>query len=276
MSGTLYLCATPIGNLDDFSFRALKTLEAADLIAAESTEETKKLLHHYNLRKPLISYYDKGQSESKENQLLDKLKTGASVALVSSAGTPLISDPGYRLVKRCVDEGIAVIPVPGAAACITALMASGLPPHPFLFTGFLPPKKTERSKYLNTLRTLPFTLIFYESPHRIHESLQDCLEVFGNRQAVLARELTKVYEEFIRGTLEKIILRIADKPVKGELTLLVHGDESAHEISETQLEEEILALLQKGVNASTASRELAQKYGLSKNKIYNLAHRLSP
>jgi len=274
--GTLYLCATPIGNLEDFSFRAVKILESADLIAAESTEETKKLLERYKIHKPLISYYDKGNSELKENQLIEQLKNGKTIALVSSAGTPLVCDPGYRLVKRCAEEGISVVPIPGASACITALIASGLPPHPFLFVGFLPSKKNERLKVLEPLALLPYTLIFYESPHRIHESLADCLEVFGNRRAAVARELTKIYEEFIRGTLQEIIERIKGKTVKGELTLLIEGCTEREEIPEKQLEEEIALLLQKGVSVSAASKEIAQRHGLSKNKIYALAHRLAP
>lgn len=273
LTGALFLCATPIGNLQDISFRAIDALKSVDLIAAESAEETKKLLRHYQIQKPLISYYDKGDSSSKENQLIEILKEGKSIALVSSAGTPLMSDPGYRLVKRCIEDGISVTPIPGPTACIAALTVSGLPPHPFYFAGFLPAKKNERKKILTEIGALPCSLVFYESPHRIHESLDDCIEILGNRPAALSRELTKIHEETIRGKLRDIAGKIKDKPVKGELTLVIGGNETHPEISEAEIVEEIDRLLQKGLPVSQASRETAKKYGLSKNKIYALAHR---
>lgn len=272
--GSLFICPTPLGNLEDITLRVLRVLKEVDWIAAENTKHTQKLLNHFGIHQKLISYYDLGESQAKEKKLIELLKHGSSIALVSSAGTPLLSDPGYKLVQQCIQEQIPVIPLPGPSALITALAGSGLPPHPFYFGGFLPPKSNARKALLQNIEALSCTLIFYETPHRISESLKDSLEILGNRHAVLARELTKIHEEFLRHPLADLAALVSDTPLKGEMTLIIAGKEK-QEINWSSLEEEIRTLLEKGVSASEASRRLAKKHELSKNKIYPLAHQLS-
>jgi len=220
--GTLYIVSTPIGNLEDMTLRALRILKEAGLIAAEDTRQTQKLLNHYGIHNPLTSYHGYNKEEKAEI-LLQRLKEGTSVALVCDAGTPLISDPGLYLIRRCIQEGIPTVPIPGASAVLCALSVAGLPTDAFLFEGFLPRKRGKRLKTLESLKTLPHTLIFFESPFRVVQTLKDCLEVLGDRPMVLARELTKVFEEVIRGRITGVIERIAKKGVKGEVTLLIEG-----------------------------------------------------
>lgn len=271
--GTLYICPTPIGNLEDITLRVLRILKEVDLIAAENTTHTKKLLNHFEISKPLISYYDSGDPSLKEEKLIEQLKNGLTVALVSSAGTPLISDPGYGLIQQCIREKIPTVSLPGPSAVITALAASGLPPHPFFFGGFIPAKSKARQDFLTGMIALPATLVFYEAPHRILESLEDCLRILGDRPAALARELTKIHEEILHGALSEILTMMAQKPPKGEITLLIGPPGEPPTPEWEALEKEIQVLLKKGVSISNASRELAKKYGLSKNKIYAMAHR---
>lgn len=220
----LYVVATPIGNLEDITLRALRVLKEVNLVVAEDTRHTRKLLQHFDIHTPLESFFEH-KEESKLKPILNKLKNGTNVALVSDAGTPGISDPGFRLVRAAIQEGIAVIPIPGACAAITALQAAGLPTDHFFFVGFLPEKPGKRKKYLETLSILPHTLILYLSPWKAQKQLQELALTFGERQVCMGRELTKLYEEFWRGTLPELITHLEKKPPKGEITLVVAGCE---------------------------------------------------
>jgi 16S rRNA (cytidine1402-2'-O)-methyltransferase len=217
--GTLFLVATPIGNLGDISARALDTLRNADVIACEDTRQTLKLLSHFGIQKPLTSYHDFNERE-KALELAGRIENGENVALVSDAGTPAISDPGFRLVRVCRERGISVVSIPGANAAITALAASGLPSDQFLFVGFLPPRKTARREHLETLRTFRGTLIFYEGPHRILAALEDIQQTFGDREACIGRELTKLHEEYLFGKLSEVRQRVKEL---GEFVVVVGG-----------------------------------------------------
>ncbi|MBE3594850.1 MAG: 16S rRNA (cytidine(1402)-2'-O)-methyltransferase [Candidatus Carbobacillus altaicus] len=218
--GRLYVVATPIGNLQDISDRVRTVLGTVTIVAAEDTRQTQKLLNHLRLTTPLISFHMHSPPAVK-SKLVERLKAGDDVALVSDAGTPAISDPGYALIEKCTQEGIAVIPVPGANAALTALVASGLPTDHFLFLGFLPRTASKKEEQLRALRHLPYTLILYEAPHRLKETLHLIVQIFGERKAVLARELTKVHEHFLRGTLHDLLDYVEQHEVRGELTLLI-------------------------------------------------------
>ncbi|MCB0282612.1 MAG: 16S rRNA (cytidine(1402)-2'-O)-methyltransferase [Calditrichae bacterium] len=222
MENALYLVATPIGNLADISYRAVHILNSVDLIAAEDTRTSSVLLGHYNIKTTTQAYHSHN-IVTQTSKLVDKLKSGMSVALISDAGTPGISDPAYQLVNACIENQIRVIPIPGAAAFISALIASGLQTQSFVFEGFLPHKKGRQSKIL-ALKEEERTIVLYESPHRIHKTLQQLAESFGDRRCVLARELTKKFEEFIHGTLTELAERFQTQSVKGELVLLVEGN----------------------------------------------------
>src|SRR5215475_6780308 len=225
--GVLYLVATPIGNLEDITLRALRVLREADQIAAEDTRHTQKLLTHYEISRPLVSYHEHNEM-TRAPELLISLEQGAKIALVSDAGMPLVSDPGHRLVALCLRHHIPVVPVPGPSASLAALAASGLPNEEFLFVGFLPQRSGERRRALERLRIEDRTLILYEAPHRIAECVADAREILGNRQACLAREVTKVHEEFRRGKLSEIEQSLRERPAKGEITFLIGaGDASA-------------------------------------------------
>lgn len=225
--GTLYLVATPIGNLDDITYRAVKILSGVDLIAAEDTRKTKFLLDHYNIQKELVSYFAFNEAK-RTPELIEKLKQGVSIAIVSDAGTPGISDPAYRLVRASIDEGINIIPIPGASAFISALIASGLPTESFVFEGFLPHKKGRKTK-LEELSKDTRTIILYESPHRILKLLNELLTSLGERKIVVARELTKKFEEIFRGSTSEAINHFSSKSIKGEFVLVISG-RSAKEI----------------------------------------------
>ncbi|MFH1336572.1 MAG: 16S rRNA (cytidine(1402)-2'-O)-methyltransferase [Candidatus Zixiibacteriota bacterium] len=220
--GVLYLVSTPIGNLEDITLRALKVLQKVDLLAAEDTRHTGILLKHYNLNKSIISYHDFNKGR-KAPFLIEQLKANKSVAVISDAGTPGISDPGYHLVQLAIQENIRVVPVPGATAFLPALVASGLPTDKFVFEGFLSPKPGKRRKRLEELREEKRTIIFYESPHRFIRMLDDVAEILGQRKTVLARELTKKFEEIIRGTPEEIKRYFGERKIKGELVVLIQG-----------------------------------------------------
>lgn len=222
MPGTLFVVATPIGNLEDITLRALRVLREADLIAAEDTRATRKLLARYDIHTKLVSYYQ-GRECEKEESLVATLKRGESVALVSEAGTPCISDPGFRLVRRAVEEGLRVEPIPGASAAIAALSAAGLPTDRFTFVGFLGDKPGKRRKALEELRAVSNTLVFYLSKWKAQAHLRDCLEILGDRRACLCRELTKIHEEFRRGALSELLASVEEKSLKGEIVLLVEG-----------------------------------------------------
>lgn len=220
--GILYIVSTPIGNLEDITLRALRILKEVHLIAAEDTRRTALLLRHFEIRKPLTSYFE-GNELKKREVILSRLKEGNPVALVSDAGTPGISDPGYRLIQQAIEHGIPVVPVPGPSAVIAALSVSGLPTDAFLFKGFLPHKSKKRRDLLLQMGGGRETLIFYESPHRLSEALKDILETLGDRDMVLTRELTKVYEEILRGKVSEVQSQIAGRRLKGEITLVISG-----------------------------------------------------
>ena len=220
--GNLYVVSTPIGHLEDITLRALRILRETDLIAAEDTRQTRKLLSRYEIHTPLTSYHAHN-SQEKTKVLLKRLEEGQSVALVCDAGTPLISDPGLFLIRSAIQQNIQPVPIPGPSAVLSGLCVSGLGSDAFLFEGFLPRKRGRRMKKLESLKELPHTLIFFESPYRVTETLKDCLEAFGDRPAALARELTKTYEEVIRGEIREILKHIDQKKVRGEVTLLIAG-----------------------------------------------------
>ena len=223
--GTLYIVSTPIGNREDITLRALRILKEVDLIAAEDTRHTGLLLRHFGIQTPLTSYFEGNESRKKEF-ILSKLTQGERVALVSDAGTPGISDPGFRLIRTAIEHEIPIVPVPGASAVIAALSVSGLPTDAFVFRGFLPHKTKRRRDLLEELADVRETLIFYESPHRISETLRDIYEVLGDRKIVLTRELTKIYEEVLRGKVSEIQLQIGERKLKGEITLVISGKDT--------------------------------------------------
>jgi 16S rRNA (cytidine1402-2'-O)-methyltransferase len=222
IQGTLYIVSTPIGNLEDITLRALRILKEVDLIAAEDTRHTSLLLNHFGIRKPLTSYFE-GNELKKKEFILSRLEQGDRIALVSDAGTPGISDPGFRLIQAAIEKQVPVVPIPGPSAVITALSVSGLPTDAFFFKGFLPHKTKKRRDLLKQLVDIKETLIFYESPHRLYQTISDILETLGDREIVLTRELTKTYEEILRGKTSEIQSRIKEKNLKGEITLVVSG-----------------------------------------------------
>jgi 16S rRNA (cytidine1402-2'-O)-methyltransferase len=271
MTATLYIVGTPLGNLEDMTFRAIKTLQSVDLIAAEDTRHTGKLLQHFQIKTPQISYHDHNR-HSRTADLINRLQQGTSIALVTDAGMPGISDPGYELVKACAELGIPIVPIPGATAAMTALSASGLKSDRFVFEGFLPAKESERRSHLQTLVTDERSLIFYEAPHRVQKTLQDILTVLGDRQIVLARELTKMHEEFWRGTVKAAIEHYSTHEPKGEFTLIVSGAQPSEvSLTEDVLRAELLALMQQGVSRSQASRQLAEQTSIPRRQLYQLA-----
>ena len=272
--GTLYLCATPIGNLEDMTFRAVRTLKSVALIAAEDTRHTRKLLSHYDIHVPLTSYHEHNKM-AKGPELIEKLAAGSDVALVSDAGIPGISDPGEELVALAVAAGIPVVPVPGANAALSALVSSGLPTARFMFAGFLPKTGTRRKDILRELASVPETLVFYESPHHLEKTLKDLAGVFGNRQSVVGRELTKIHEEFVRGSLAELQEHFRMRPPRGECTLVVAGcqakepDEAAPP-DEARIRSEVEDLIRAGANKKDAIKQIASKSGLSRNKVYGV------
>ncbi|WP_026100415.1 16S rRNA (cytidine(1402)-2'-O)-methyltransferase [Fortiea contorta] len=270
--GTLYVVATPIGNLEDITLRAVRILQTVDLIAAEDTRHTGKLLQHLQIKTPQISYHEHNR-HSRIPELLAHLNNRQAIALVSDAGMPGISDPGYELVGACITAGIRVVPIPGASAAITALSASGLPTDRFVFEGFLPAKEQRRREQLEFLQTESRTLIFYESPHRLRNTLQDLADILGSdRQIVLARELTKLYEEFWRGTIAEAIAHYHQREPQGEYTLVLAGAASSQEfLSLSQLKTELQQLISQGISRSQASRQLAKFTSLPRRQVYQIA-----
>jgi 16S rRNA (cytidine1402-2'-O)-methyltransferase len=276
--GILYLVPTPIGNLEDMSFRAIRLLKEADFIAAEDTRNTKKLCNYFEIKTPIVSYHEHNK-ESSGIKLLEKLKEGVKIALVSDAGMPTISDPGYELVAAALTEGLTVVPLPGANAALTALIASGLPCQPFYFYGFLNRQKREKKKELETLKKQTATIIFYESPHRLKETLTLLEAVLGDRRIVLCRELTKKYEEFIRGTITEAIDWANQEEIRGEFCLIVEGaDEDAAE-EETSwwvdltIEEHVNHYIStQGISSKEAIKLTAKDRGLQKRDVYQAFH----
>jgi 16S rRNA (cytidine1402-2'-O)-methyltransferase len=269
VTGTLYIIATPIGNLEDITLRALRVLREVDWIACEDTRQTRKLLEHFGIAKPMVSYHEHNEA-GRATELAEKLARGGSGALVSDAGTPLISDPGYRLVQAAIAAAIPVVPIPGASAAVSALSAAGLPTDAFRFCGFLPPKSSQRRKTLEQLKPETATLIFYETPHRVLEALEDIAGVMGPRPVVVARELTKLHEEFLRGTATELRAELASRPsVKGEITLLI-GKTGEVQADGTPLKEAVRAAEQQGLPRMEAIKQVARQRGLSKREVYRL------
>ncbi len=276
VSGVLYVVSTPIGNLDDITLRALSVLKEADVVACEDTRRTLKLLSHFEISKRLVSYHEHNELMRAPEIVID-LEQGAKVALVTDAGTPAISDPGHRLVSLCLRHGIKVVPIPGASAFVAALSASGLPTEEFTFAGFLPSRQTERRKALRRLASEPRTLAFYEAPHRLLDTLEDALEIFGNRPAVMAREITKAFEEFSRGHIEDLVRTARTKPPRGEITLLIAppdgqtqhaGNEqaSAETVPLARHVEDIMR--ERGLDRKAALKQAARERGLTRREAY--------
>ena len=270
MPGILYIVPTPIGNLEDITLRALRILKEAEWIAAEDTRHTQHLLAHFGIKTALTSYHDHNERD-KARLLVERLRSGASIALVSDAGTPAISDPGYRIVVDAIQAGIEVVPLPGASALTTALSASGLPTDRFLFEGFLPAKAQERKAKLQTLRGEAATLVFYEGPHRLLDSLVEMLKIFGDREIAVARELTKIHQEFLRGKLSEVVSALAERDIKGEIVIMVHGASGEVQVSDEELHGTIRQLAGNGMGVKEIAELLGERYGLAKKEVYKLA-----
>ncbi len=274
MPGTLYLVATPIGNLQDMTFRAIEVLRVVDVIACEDTRHTRKLLNHFSISNKLVSYHEHNE-ESRADELSKLLTEGKSVAIVSDAGTPGICDPSFRVVQKAHEIGAAVVPIPGPVAFVNAVVASGLATDAIFFGGFLPSRKGERLKRLEAVKLIPATLIFYESPHRLAKSLVDCLDILGNRQAAVARELTKLHEEIIRGSLNELSDLFLKSPAKGEIVLVIERmtADIAVKPSSESLAERVTEIEADGTDRKTALKKAAREFGLSKSEAYRIFQR---
>ena len=275
MNGKLYLCATPIGNLGDITYRCVEVLSSVDLIAAEDTRRTIGLLNHLNIEKPMTSYFEHNRLE-KGQFLISEMKKGKNIALVSDAGTPAISDPGEDLVKLCAENNIAVVPIPGAVAGINALIASALPTGRFTFEGFLTVNKRGRNEMLESLKDEQRTMIFYEAPHKLMATLKDMYTAFGNRHISLCRELTKVHEEIFRTTLEDAIAHYEENPPRGEFVLVVEGKSEKEAIAQKEamwqklsVSEHIEMYLKEGMDEKEAIKKAAKDRGVPKRELYN-------
>lgn len=274
--GKLYLVPTPIGNLQDMTFRSIAILKKVDYIAAEDTRNTGLLLKHFDISTRQLSFHEHNAFE-KIPDLLKLLKSGNSLAQVSDAGLPSISDPGYDLVRAAIQEDIAVIALPGASAGITALIASSLAPQPHIFYGFLPRKSGQQKSFFEEKKHYPETQIFYESPYRVQETLENMLAVYGDRQIVLTRELTKLYEEYQRGNISEILTYIAENPLKGECLLLVSGydhQEKEQQVSEVELKHLVEALVKEGMKPNQAIKKVAKENDFNRQELYQLYHEL--
>jgi 16S rRNA (cytidine1402-2'-O)-methyltransferase len=274
LSGILYVIATPIGNLEDITLRALRILKEVDLIAAEDTRHTRKLLTHYGIATPLTSYYDQIESD-KAPVLIEQLQAGKHIALVSDAGTPGISDPGYRLIKGAWESGISVVPVPGASTLTALLSVGGLPTDRFVFEGFLPAKQGQRQKTLERLKEESRTLVFFESPHRLLDTLADLEQILGDREIVIGRELTKMYEELRRGSVSQVRQMFQDRELKGEIALLVEGwDGTPHSEEMMSLTDEIRLLEKEGLSLKEIAQTVSERRGIPKREVYALGVQL--
>ncbi len=274
--GRLFLVATPIGNLEDISFRAVRTLKEAGLIACEDTRRTQILLDHYSIRTRMISYHEHNEM-TRAPELVLRMEEGTWLALVSDAGTPLISDPGYRLVRLAIRHGIPVIPIPGVSALVATLAVSGLPPEPFRFAGFLPGRRQRRLSRLHELAGALETLVFYETPHRVNEMLEDAEQILGNRQVVIGREVTKIHEEFLRGTASEVLSLLKARPAKGELTIVIGPPEqtSSEEHAAAPplgfIRKEMMKLMARNkLSEREALKALAKSTGIRRSNLYRL------
>ena len=267
--GAIYLVATPLGNLEDITLRALRVLGEVDLIACEDTRHTGKLLKHFDISKPLLSFHEHNET-ARARDIVERASRGESIAVVSDAGMPGISDPGYRLVAEAIAAGVVVVPIPGPVALETALAASGLPTDSFRFGGFLPAKATQRRKALKALIDDTATLVFYEAPHRIVKTLEDVLEILGDRHAVIARELTKVHEEFLRGSVSDLLDTLDQRgAARGEITLLI-GRSDSPRLVEGTIADRVDAFMSQGAERMDAVKQVAKERGLSKREVYRL------
>lgn len=265
-TGELFLVATPIGNLKDITLRALEVLQSVDRIACEDTRTSGSLLSHYGIKVPLTSYHSHNEAEAAA-QLVEQLADGARIALISDAGTPLLSDPGARLVKAAVAAGVRITPLPGASALLAAVCMAGLPAEQFFYAGFLPSKTTARNKSLTTLAAIPATLVFYEAPHRLLESLAAMQAALGNREAAVARELTKLYEECVRGTFSDILAHFTIHPPRGECVILVHGAAPAAAMDDAKLDAALREAM-KHSRLKEAVAQVAAHAGRPKSEVY--------
>jgi 16S rRNA (cytidine1402-2'-O)-methyltransferase len=270
--GSLYLVSTPIGNLEDISLRALRVLREADQIACEDTRHTQKLLDRYEIRKPLVSYHEHNEL-TRAPELILAMEGGATIALVTDAGTPLVSDPGHRLVALCTRHRISVVPVPGPSALLAALSASGLPSGEFVFVGFLPSRGAERRRALERLKREDRTIVFYEAPHRIAETLVDARAILGDRPACLAREITKIHEEFLRGPLSQLVEQARERPPRGEITLIV-GPAEEQAASQAQTSQSIGERVEELIREAKLDRKdalkvAARERGLTRRAAYD-------
>ena len=277
MPGTLYLVATPIGNLKDITFRAVEVLKTVDVIACEDTRHTRKLLNALGIENKLVSYHDHNESD-RSAELAGMLAAGKSVAVVSDAGTPGINDPGFRLVQAASEAEAAVVPIPGAVAFVNAAVASGLPTDSLFFGGFLPAKTSDRCRRLEQLRDIPASLIFYEAPHRLIASLRDCLETLGERRASVARELTKLHEEIISAPLSELIDHFEREGARGEIVLTIDRASAASvraESSEPSVTARYREILSTGVDRKMAIKSVAKEFGLPRDKVYRMVQNIS-
>lgn len=275
IKGILYLVPTPIGNLEDMTYRAIRIMKEANIIAAEDTRNTKKLCNYFEITTPIISYHEHNK-EASGHKIIERIKGGEKVALVSDAGMPCISDPGFDLVQLAIKEEITVVPLPGANAALTALIASGINSQPFYFYGFLDRQKKSKKEELVELAKLQSTIILYESPHRLKETLKLMLEALGNRQIVLCRELTKKFEEFLRGTIEDALEWATTEEIKGEFVLILEG--STIKIEETNWFDQLTVLehiehyIEEGLSSKDAIKKVSKDRNLSKRDVYNEYH----
>jgi len=269
--GQLYLVSTPIGNLEDITLRAIRILKEVDGIACEDTRHTQKLLNHYGIQKRLVSYHEHNEN-TRARELVSEIEAGSNIALVTDAGTPIVSDPGHRLVALCAEKQIAVVPIPGASAALAALAGSGIPADRVLFVGFLPARQGERRRALTELASNSVTLVFFEAPHRIAKMLNDATEILGERPAVLARELTKLHEEFLRGSLNDLAKKVKDAPLKGEMTLVVgppaHPDSPAAPKGLTLRQRVELLIREGALDRKAALKQAAREFGLARREAY--------
>lgn len=267
---TLYLIPTPIGNLDDITLRAIKILQEVEVIFSEDTRVTSLLLNHLNIKKKLISNHEYNEKNNAD-KLLEYLKNGYSVGLVSDRGTPVISDPGYDLAKVAIENNFNVVSLPGATALIPALTVSGIEPMPFLYYGFLNSKEGKRKKELENLKNVKYTMIFYEAPHRITKTLEEMLDILGNRNISISREITKKFEEIYRGTIKEVIEET--KEIKGEIVIVVSGNKEEITFDDLSIEEHVNFYIKNGLNSKEAIKKVAEDRNVKKSDIYNIYHR---
>jgi 16S rRNA (cytidine1402-2'-O)-methyltransferase len=267
VKGTLYIVSTPIGNLEDITLRALRILGEVDMIAAEDTRHSIKLLNHHGIRKPMISYWREKEQE-RSDEIISRLQGGQSIALISDAGTPGIADPGAVIIQKAIRENMQIVSVPGPSAVVAALSVAGLPTERFTYLGFLPSRKMQRKKLIGDLRFEEGTLIFYEAPHRILESLQDMADILGVRRAAVVKEITKIHEDVVRGTITEVIDSIRHATIAGEYVVIVQGWERTDKSVTGEVLSELRARMKKGIGRKEAVQEIAERYGLSKKELY--------